>query len=123
MSFGVPRACAARVKRVVVVVVIGTKHEKRQISRSTRDVKLQQIQRKTAFSTTLRIAEHGSQALQIVHFSFSRLMPVVYGPHPFCWPVSIVLMRSRSNIIGAGYVLLSSYYTFPVCQDIGINYC
>ena len=27
-------------------------------------------------------------------------MPVVYWPHPFCWLASIVLMHSRSNIIG-----------------------
>ena len=34
-----------------------------------------------------RIAEHGC------HFS----VPAVYQPHPFCWPASIVLMRSRSK--------------------------
>ncbi len=59
-------------------------HENRQISSSRHlcVLKLQGIGRyqwKTGFCV-LRIAEHGSLALQIVHFSFS--MPVVYRPHP-----------------------------------------
>ena len=70
--------CVSVVVIIVVVVVVGTKITKSQ------DLGIcahRQISVKTGLCT-LRIAEHASQALQIVYFLFS--MPVVYRLHPPC---------------------------------------
>ena len=88
-----------------------------QISRS-RHLYAQRIGRylwKTGFCT-LRIAEHGSQMLQIVHIGFS--MPVVNWLHPLC-SMCFLLMRTtqvsrkRSSV---DYVTLRPYCTAIALQ-------
>ena len=79
LIFITPRACA-----MGKAIVCRCRHENRQISNSRHVCVLWlprtgRYRRKTGFCV-LRTAEHGSLALQIVHFPFS--MPVVYRLHP-----------------------------------------